>query len=135
MSFRISTETNPAELPWLVDKLLHTYWGWWLNEERIREGVKNSLCFWVHYYEGQISTPIAFARVVTDKTMFSSIVDFFVIEEYQRQGVGRKLSEAVIAHPDVRNTVCILGTRDAEGFYSRFGFDRVTDPVLKRNPA
>jgi len=130
MTIAISNETKPENLTWLVGHLLHSYWGWWLSEERIREGVKNSLCFWV--YDGE--TPVAFARIVTDKAMFSSVVDLFVIEEYQGQGVGRKLMEAILDHPDVKHTVCILATRDAAAFYCKFGFELAVDPVLKKDP-
>jgi len=133
LNLRISTQTNPDDFPWLIEKLRTTYWGWWLTEERIRKGVENSLCFWVE--EMELIQPIAFARVVTDKTMFSSIVDFFVIEDWQRRGVGTKLMQAIVTHPDVKNTVCVLATRDAAGFYSRFEFEPAVDPVLKRNPA
>lgn len=133
--FSVSTGKHPDDMRWLIGQLLHSYWGWWLDEKRIREGVDNSLCFWMHVYDGEIAVPVGFARVVTDKTMFSSIVDFFITEEHQRQGLGSELIRYVMRHPDVKNTVCVLATRDAAGFYSKFSFDPVTDPVLKRNPS
>lgn len=134
MSFLVSNETNEADLPWLCEHLKATYWGEWLNDQQIRRALENSLLFWVHEYEGEMVTPVGFARVVTDHHIFSSITDVYVAEPYRKQGYGRKLMEAMLAHPSIARTICILGSRDAVEFYRKFGFSEAEITVMTRNP-
>ena len=134
MSFIVSTETDKLDLPWLCAQIKSQYWGGALTDAQIIGAVENSLCFWIHDYQAENVTPVGFARVVTDGHIFSSIMDVFVAIPYQRQGHGTKLLQAVFDHPKVRNTICILATRDALRFYRGFGFVHFTQGVMKRDP-
>lgn len=131
MNVTITTEpASEQDLEWVCRKLKASYWGNWLNEAQIKRAIDNSLCFWMHLN----NEPIAFARVVTDHHIISTLTDCLVIESHRGQGYGRKLMEAVIAHPSVARTICILGSRDAPKFYKLFGFADVEIPVLSRDP-
>lgn len=77
---------------------------------------------------------IGFARVLTDKSRFSCINDVVIEKKYRGHGLGRKLMEAILAHPDVKNTVCILGTKDAARFYEQFRFGPVPAYCMQRDP-
>jgi GNAT superfamily N-acetyltransferase len=52
----------------------------------------------------------------------------YVLEEHRGRGLGKRLVEAVRAHPDLRSLRrLLLKTRDAHGLYEPFGFARVGD--------
>lgn len=127
--------THPDDIPWVVRTLRErTSWGSWLTEEQIRGALKNSLCVWAHEFDGTDSNPVGFLRAVTDKHAFSSITDVWVEPHWRKRGVGSLLVERALSHPDIKPTICILGTRDAAGFYAKFGFGPVEVPVLQRDP-
>ena len=134
MSSSITTKTNKADIPWLANELRSLYWGKTYTDEQVIKAVSNSLCFWVHRFEAEISEPIGFARVLTDGVLISTITDFFVIRECRRQGVGKALMQYILQHDEVKKTICILASRDAAKFYGKFGFVNVPDPVLGRPP-
>ena len=125
----VSTEKARLSLPWVCSSLRASYWGKALNDAQICTAIEHSLCFGAYHVDG---VQIGFARVVTDGAIFSSVMDVYVDWRYQRQGVGRKLMEAILAHPDVKGTISVLSTQDADGFYRKFGYRGVL--AMKRNP-
>lgn len=85
----------------------------------LEKAIANSLCFG-GYLEGR---QIAFARVITDGATFANLVDVFVLPEHRGQGHGKRLMEAVMAHPDLQGLRRFtLATGDAHGLYAQFGF-------------
>ena len=55
-------------------------------------------------------------------------MDLFVLEPYRGRGLGRRLIEAIMAHPDLRDVEgWMLATREAHAMYEPLGFERV-DP-------
>lgn len=136
MNLTITTEpASEQDLDWVCRELKATYWGNWLNDAQIKRAIDNSLCFWMREFEAEQCWPIGFARVVTDHHIISTLTDCLVIESHRGMGYGKKLMEAVIAHPSVARTICILGSRDAPDFYKRFGFAKVEIAVLSRDPS
>ncbi len=79
------------------------------------------------------SGPIGFARVITDHATFSFVGDVFVVENERGKGYGGRLMQAVVEHPSVARTISILQTRDAGGFYAKFGYKHGGN-VMKRGP-
>ena len=72
---------------------------------------------------------VAFARAITDGVTFAWIADVFVVRSHRRRGPGRRLIEAVLAHPEIpgsRNV--LLATADAHGLYARYGFAPLARP-------
>jgi ribosomal protein S18 acetylase RimI-like enzyme len=66
--------------------------------------------------------------VVTDRVTFGYLCDVYVLEEHRGRGLGKRLVQAVRAHPDLRSLRrLLLRTRDAHGLYEQFGFERVAD--------
>ena len=83
---------------------------------------EGSLCFGL-FVDGKQG---GFARVITDRTTFAYLCDVFVLEAYRGRGLGKRLIEAVRAHPDlVGLRRFLLTTRDAHGLYEQFGFQRI----------
>ncbi|HET9729141.1 MAG TPA: GNAT family N-acetyltransferase [Acidimicrobiia bacterium] len=64
---------------------------------------------------------VGFARAVTDGVTFAWIADVFVVEAHRGYGLGKFLVECFT---DDLTAVyrLFLGTRDAHGLYSPFGF-------------
>lgn len=132
--FKISTHRRDLDMQWVRFSILTAPWGKWMTEFQLNEAIENSLCFGV-YLDDPINRPlqIAFARVVTDHAAFSSIMDVFVRYEWRHQGVGSILMKAIVSHSWVEDTICILDTADADGFYNKFGFERRAR-VMQRDP-
>lgn len=93
--------------------------------EIVRRAAAHSLCFGV--YQG--AEQVGFARVITDYTTFGYLADVYVLEEHRGRGVGKWLVETVLAHPDLQSLRrLMLSTRDAEGLYTRYGFQTPAEP-------
>lgn len=85
---------------------------------------------------------IATARALADGGKLAWIYDVMVAPAWRGRGLGQRLVELILDHPVVRDTVRVmLGTRDAQSLYARYGFvDRAelprgfatTDMVLLR---
>jgi len=102
-----------------------SYWAREVTQEILDRSLANSLCFGV--YQG--AKQIGFARVVTDYATFAWLADVFIVEEKRGQGFSKQLAAAVLAHPRLQGLRrFMLGTRDAHGLYSRFGFKPLANP-------
>ena len=103
---------------------------YWASERTINEidiSIDNSLCF-AMYKDGQ---QIAFARVVSDYSVFAYFMDVFVIESEQSNGYGKQLFQYMLDYPPlslVKNW--LLATETAHEFYREFGFDALDDPSM-----
>src|SRR2546427_13091661 len=71
------------------------YWGGSLTPEVLARAIDNSICFAV--FDDQ--TLVAFGRAVTDLAPYAYWTDVIVAEAYRRRGIGRWLSETMLAHP------------------------------------
>lgn len=120
-----------AERALITRWILQSYWGGWQNALQIRAALQHSMTF----VACDDSGPIGFIRIVTDYATFSSITDMFVAPEHRGFGVGRALIEHILKDTGVPETICIINTRDAHGFYKRFGFVPVGGDVMKRDPS
>ena len=102
--------------------LSRSYWAEGVTRERVARSLERSLCFGL--FDG--ARQIGFARVVTDAATFAYLADVYVLEAYRAQGLGKRLIEAVRAHPDLGDLRrFVLWTRDAHGLYEQFGFTRL----------
>jgi GNAT superfamily N-acetyltransferase len=113
-----------------VQKLLSTtYWALNRTIETIENSINNSLSFGL-YHRGK---QIGFARVVTDKAVFSWILDVVIDDKYRGKGLGKWLMECLFDHPEIKYTAFALATSDAHEFYSKFDFINnkcMTKPLL-----
>lgn len=105
--------------------LCQSYWSPGVPREIVARAIAGSLCFGI--YRG--AQQVGFGRVVTDSATFGYLADVFVLEAHRGQGLGKRLVEAVMAHPglqDIRRFM--LATRDAHGLYAQFGFAALAAP-------
>ena len=103
-----------------------SYWAKGRNLDTVKMSIENSLCFGLYNQQGK---QLGFARVATDFAIFGYLMDVFVLEEYRGQGLGKKLIEYLVNHPDIKILRRIgLATSDAHGLYHQFGFCPVSSP-------
>ena len=124
--FRITTNSEEFDRRTIHEFLSkESYWARGVSRESVDTAISNSLCFGGFFKNSQV----AFARVVTDYSMFAYFRDMFVLEAYRGRGFGKELVQAVTSHPKLQNLHCfMLGTDDAHGLYEQFGFISYPDP-------
>lgn len=122
----ISTDRSRLDRE-LVHRFLSTesYWAAGVERAAVDRSIDASLSFGL-YIDG---AQAGFARAVTDGATFAWIADVFVVRAERGRGLGRRLVEAVLAHPDVSGARrVLLGTRDAHGLYRPYGFTALEHP-------
>jgi GNAT superfamily N-acetyltransferase len=96
-----------------------SYWAKGVPHEIVDRSIENSLCFGVYKTRDQVG----FARVVTDCATFAWLADVFILEGHRGGGLSKRLVAAILAHPQLQGLRrFMLGTLDAHGLYSQFGF-------------
>ena len=78
------------------------------------------------------SEQVGFARVISDGTSMAWLGDVYVIEGHRGRGLGVELVREAVEHPEHRDLVWFLNTRDAHGLYTRFGFEAPNDRTMVR---
>ena len=95
------------------------------SREKLETAIEHSLPFGV-YHEGK---QIGFARAITDYATFAYLADVYIEEPYRGRSLSKLLLEAVLKHPQLQSLRrWMLGTRDAHGLYSQFGFTPIENP-------
>jgi len=96
-----------------------SYWAKGRTMDQVKRSIEHSLCFGVYKGEQQL----AFARVVSDFTVYAYILDVFVLEDFRSLGLGKYLMNCIMKHPDLQGLKrWMLGTEDAHGLYKQYGF-------------
>ena len=118
-TYTISTNKDLLDIDLIHAYLKHqSYWAQGRSRETVQRSIENSLCFGV--YQGR--QHVGFARVVTDFATFSWICDVFILETHRGKGLGKRLIQAIVSHPDLQNdNRFLLATRDAHELYRKYG--------------
>jgi len=117
---KISTNNKDLDINYIYDELVKTYWAHQRTKEQVIESIDNSLCFGM-YIDGK---QMGFARIVTDKVVFSYLMDVLIDEKYRGQKYGQKLIDFIYKHQDLINVKNnYLHTKDAQDFYKKHGFE------------
>jgi GNAT superfamily N-acetyltransferase len=141
-SFVVKVGASFIDYPWVIQQMSdREYSGGWLTKQQIIDALHQSLCFGLYTTEVMTSgeelvesgRQIGFARVVTDRHIFSALCDIFISEKWRGQGLGSRLLAEVLAHPHVAHTICVLETKSAMGFYEKQGFSPVSFGIMKRH--
>jgi GNAT superfamily N-acetyltransferase len=123
----ISTDKARLDLALIHDYLSNqSYWAEGRPFTAVQTSIEHSLCFGV-YRDGQ---QVGFARVVTDYATFAWLCDVFVLEPHRGQGLGKRLVESVVAHPELQTLrTFLLATSNAYDLYRRYGgFEKLPKP-------
>ena len=124
--YQISTDKKRLNLGKIHDYLSNvSYWARGRTLEQVEASIENSLCFGVFYKNEQV----AFARVVTDTVSFAYLLDVFVFDEFQKQGISKLLLNEIFSHNALQNVNWLLRTSDAQSLYQRYGFSKIDNPA------
>jgi GNAT superfamily N-acetyltransferase len=117
--YLISTDKTRIDIRFIHETLsLSSYWAKGRTLDTLQKSIEHSLCFGV--YAG--AQQVGFARVVTDYATFAWLCDLFILASHQGQGLGKRLVETVVSHPELQNlSILLLATRDAHELYHRYG--------------
>lgn len=118
--FVLSDQKENLDIDTVCRLLSTTYWAADRARDTIEQSIESSISFGI-YTEGR---QIGFARVVTDKAVFSWLLDVVIDESYRGGGLGKWVMDCILEHPDIRGTNMSLSTEDAHLFYERYGFKR-----------
>jgi ribosomal protein S18 acetylase RimI-like enzyme len=125
--FVITTDRSRID-PDAALALLHTtFWARDLTREVLARAIANSVGFAL--FERDLL--VGFGRVVTDLSTYAYWTDVVIAGEYRGRGLGRWLSECMLAHPALQGLrrVALL-TRDAAEMYTRVGFTVGSGPLI-----
>lgn len=147
MTTFINTEKSLLDMAWLCARLKAEHWGWCLTDEKIKAIVEHQLCFGLYenveysqlVNEIQITVAtrrrqIGFCSVLTDSVSVSMLGNVVIDPAHRRKGYGKQLVGTVLRHPDVKHTICWLGTRDATAFYEKFDFGPTPYHCMQKDP-
>ncbi|MEM9683038.1 MAG: GNAT family N-acetyltransferase [Pseudomonadota bacterium] len=123
--FEIDDDWERQDKAFLVEAILNSYWGEFLDEAQLLRSFENSVAFGIYEQGGP---QVGCARVVTDFTRFAWLSDVYVDPAFQGQGLGRWLMDTIVSYDDFRQVSrWVLATKDAHALYAEFGFERA-DP-------
>jgi GNAT superfamily N-acetyltransferase len=125
--FIVSTDRSRLDQSATLALLHTTFWAAGMDPAVLARAIANSVCFAV--YHGEVL--VGFGRVVTDLSTYAYWTDVVMADRYRGQGLGRWLSECMLAHPDLQRLrrVALL-TRDAEALYAGVGFTVGPGPLI-----
>jgi GNAT superfamily N-acetyltransferase len=126
LAFNIDVSFERARLDvarihrWLSED---AYWSRGIPRATVERAIAGSLC------AGAFAPQqVGFARVISDGATFAYLCDVFVDADWRGRGVGRRMMEALFAHPSLQGLRRMaLVTRDAHALYSRYGFTALAD--------
>lgn len=121
-SYTLSTDPSKLDVDVIHTYLSeHSYWAQGRSRTVVERSIEHSLCFGVYRGKHQVG----FARVITDYAVHAYLADVFVLPEHRGRGLGKWLVASMLSHPLLRGiTKWSLDTRDAQGLYEPFGFER-----------
>lgn len=112
----------------VTEMLSQAYWSSDIKIDEIKKAAVNSALVIGAFSEDD--RQIAYGRVISDKTRFAYLTDFYVDMEFREKGICRKMAELVLAHPDLADVYqWLLVTGDAHGLYEKCGFKVIARPL------
>jgi GNAT superfamily N-acetyltransferase len=105
--------------------LASSYWSPGIERALVERAIAGSHCLGA-YADG---VQIGFARAITDYATFAWIADVWIDEQARGQGLGRRMVQWFLDHPDIGGVRRFaLTTLDAHGVYEKLGFHGLIRP-------
>jgi predicted GNAT family N-acyltransferase len=100
-SYSVIRSVDGSRIPQLMDLYKNEWWTYYRTVEQVRELLKWSdllicLC------DEADDRLVAFARVLTDRTVRAFIFDVIIAADHRGRGLGHRLMEELISHPTLR---------------------------------
>ncbi len=129
MKVKLSSRSADFRMGDIREMLSKVYWSPGITAREIEKGIRNSaLAVGAFAEDGR---QVGFLRVVSDKVRFAYVMDVVVEEACRRQGIGRKMVDFALSHPDLKDVYqWYLYTRDAQGVYGKCGFEPMKNPEM-----
>jgi len=123
----ITTDRRRIDPDAVLELLRTTFWAREMKGEVLARAIQNSVCFAL--LDGTILA--GFGRAVSDLATYAYWTDVVILSSYRGRGLGRWLSECMLAHPDLQGLrrVALL-TRDAAELYRGIGFTEGPGPLI-----
>ncbi len=138
MNIEISADRNKLKIKEIQLMLSNVWWSPGITAEEINKGIHNSALVVGAYLDNQ--RQVGFLRVISDKVRFAYIMDVVVAESSRRKGIGQKMVQFAMTHPELKDVYqWLLGTKDAHGVYENCGFQKLQNPerwmsIIKPRP-
>jgi N-acetylglutamate synthase-like GNAT family acetyltransferase len=131
--FIISTDKLKLDISFIHQYLSkEAYWCKNISLDIVKRSIDNSISFGMYHQDKQAlpaGRQVGFARVITDKATFGYLADVFIINDYRGRGLSKWLMQCILGHPELKGLRgLLLGTKDAHGLYSQFGFKPLEYP-------
>lgn len=124
----ISKDKSMLQIDQIMNLLKQSYWAQNRSKEVVEKSIENSLCFGVYVDNLQIG----FARAVTDYATVYWLCDVIIDETYRKNGLGKKLMQAITEDDELKSLLGILGTKDAHGLYRKYRFENDAEAFMRR---
>jgi GNAT superfamily N-acetyltransferase len=123
----IALDDDKARLQ--VDRIHHwlasSYWSPGIERSLVERAIRGSHCLGA-YRDGE---QVGYARMITDHATFGWLADVWVDESVRGQGLGRRMVQWFVDHPDFAGIRRLsLVTADAHGVYEGVGFRALMRP-------
>jgi GNAT superfamily N-acetyltransferase len=123
----IELDDNKARLQ--IDRvhrwLASSYWSPGIERALVEKAIQGSHCLGA-YRDG---VQVGYARMITDHATFGWLADVWVEESVRGQGLGRRMVQWFIDHPEFAGIRRLaLVTADAHGVYEAVGFSALMRP-------
>lgn len=100
--------------------------GWWSQERKLEdiETMLNHSNILIGLVNTETQKLIGFTRVLTDCIYRAVIFDVLVDSSYQKQGLGQRLMQEIINHPNLKSLECFIlfCLPEMLPFYEKIGF-------------
>jgi uncharacterized protein len=125
-----SSDPSRIDFDWVHQALANeSYWARDVERSALETSWRNSLVFGAYSAGRQV----ACARVLTDFSRMAYLADVFVDTSYRGRGYGGHLLRFVLTHPAIAKCErVVLGTKDAQALYARFGFIQTSSTHMVR---
>lgn len=122
---------TPAQVEQLHGLYQSEWWTQGRSLDEVRIAVENSSLI-VGFVESDSRRLVGFCRVLTDLVFRATIFDVIVAKDSRGRGLGRRLMDAVIGHPQLRRvrTLWLCCEPDMVSFYEKWGFGEFSDELL-----
>lgn len=105
----------------ITQMLSHAFWCPGIQIDEVKKGALHSTLVVGAFLPDR--TQVGYARVISEKTRFAYIMDVYVDESHRKKGIGQKMVNYILSHPDLKDVYqWLLITKDAHGVYGKLGF-------------
>jgi len=123
------TKDVPPEA--ILELFRHVDWATHRTAESVTAVLIQTSLLVTGWYRGRC---VAMLRVVSDGVYRALVEDVIVHPDYQGHGWGRRIVEAALANPQLRDVEAVFLFTGVPTFYQRFGFVQVTTGMTRLRP-